>query len=72
MTIAENQRLPVRLQTINAVGVAEVLTADGAQNVGTVNAPETVQLIGCLLSGRRYVAVVIKTASPLTVRVQNE
>jgi len=72
LTLSPGATLPVRLRTIGTVDIAEVLTGDGSQEVGGVNAPETVALIECMRAGRRYVAVVLTVADPLAVRVQNE
>jgi hypothetical protein len=72
LTLVAGATLPVRLRTIKAVDIATVLTQEGGQEVGVINAPETVRLIECLRAGRRYVATVVTVADPLSVRVQNE
>jgi len=71
LTLVAGATLPVRLRTIKAVDIATVLT-QGGQEVGVINAPETVRLIECLRAGRRYVATVVTVTDPLSVRVQNE
>jgi hypothetical protein len=70
LTVAKANELPVRAERRNGLDIVVVASADGAQVVGAVNAPETVRLIECIAKGHRYGATVRSVDGPaITVNV---
>jgi hypothetical protein len=60
--VAPKQNLPLRLENRQTVDVVVATTIDGSKIVGSVNAPQTLQLISCMRADHTYSAEVQKVS----------